>query len=135
MPRWKTTEQLLHVSKDGELFDENWMNYDSIYQYMPPSTFWNEQRPIKFEDVDVWEVIAEWTGLSGIYAAWLPYSHYFIVIENWKIVSEYWGIEGEKLLQEDMKKNNIPISLNKVWIEDESIKIYTNDSENKKIIY
>lgn len=37
MPRWKTSEQILNLPKDGEFFDENWMNYNSIFQYIPPS--------------------------------------------------------------------------------------------------
>ena len=134
MPRWKTTENLLHFSKDGEYFDENWMNYDSIYQYMPPNPTWQENRPIKFEDVDIWEVLFEWSGLSGVYAAWCPYAHYYIVLDKWKVVAEYRGVEGEKQLQKFLTDNNISFSLSEIWIDDDKFESYTNSTENKLII-
>lgn len=134
MPRWKTTENILYLNKQGEYFDENWMNYDSIYQYLPPNPPWNENRLIKFEDVDIWEVIAEWSGLSGIYAAWSPYAHYFVVMNYWKIVAEFWGIEGEKQLHKHMKENNIPFSLNKIWVNEEEIPNYTKSTNNRLIL-
>ena len=134
MPRFKSTEQILKPSKDGEIFDENWMNYDSIHQYIPPNPLWQENRPIKFEDVDIWEVVAEWTGLSGVYAAWCPYAHYFVVTDHWRIIKEFWGLDGEKKLQEYLSQNNIPFSLSKIWIEDEGFVTYTSSTANKLII-
>lgn len=124
MPRWKTTEQILNLSKDGEIFDENWMNYNSVYQYLPPNPKWKENRKIKFEDVDVWEVIFEFTGLSGVYAAWCPYSHYFIVTNRWNIIKEFWGIQGEKDLQKYLASFGIVLSTNKIWIEEDEIDQY-----------
>lgn len=121
MPRWKTTEQIINLSKDGEFFDENWMNYDSIYQYIPSNPQWNENRPIKFEDVDLWEVIAEISGPIGIYAAWSPYAHYFVVMKDWTIIGEFWGIEGEKRVQKFMRDNGIHYFLNNVWIDDDNV--------------
>lgn len=125
MPRWKTTQSLL--SDDREYFDENWMNYESIDQYSPKGKIWNEKRKIQFQDVDLWEIISEWGGPGGIYAAWSPYAHYFIVIHNYQLVHEFWGISGEKELQKFMKKNNIPFSKNKVWIEDCEMKYYLSE--------
>ena len=134
MPRWKTTENILYPEKDGEYFDENWMNYNSIYQYLPPNPLWNEERLIRFEDVDIWEVISERGGISGVYAAWCPYAHYFIVTNQWRIVAEFWGIEGEKKLIEYMKNNDMYFSINKVWIDDNHIDSYANPIENKIIL-
>ena len=134
MPRWKTTQNILNIRDDGEHFDENWMNYDSIHQYLPPSPLWMEKRLIKFEDVDIWEVLFEWSGLSGIYAAWCPYSHYFIVVDRWKIVAEYHGIDGEKQLQKYLTDNNIPFSLNEIWVDDDNFEFYTKQTNNKLIL-
>jgi hypothetical protein len=134
MPRWKSTEQILNLQKDGEVFDENWMNYDSIYQYLPPHPEWKEKRLIKFEDVDIWEVLFEWSGLSGVYAAWCPYSHYFIITDHWTIVKEFWGIQGEKDLQKYLTEMNVPFSTNEVWVEEDNISHYVNPTENKLII-
>jgi hypothetical protein len=134
MPRWKTTQNILKIDKDGEYFSENWMNYDSIYHYLPLNPPWAEDRPIKFEDVDLWEVIAEHTGPLGVYAAWCPYAPYFIVTHNWKLVAEFWGIEGEAQLQEYMKNNNIPFSLKEIWVEEDHIGAYVNPTGNKPLI-
>lgn len=134
MPRWKSTEQIINLSKDGELFDENWMNYHSIYHYMPNPTKWKENRLIKFEDVDIWEVIAEITGPISIYAAWQPYAPYFVVIKNWTIEKEFWGTEGEQRLHQYMINHGINISLNQLWVDEEDISLYKNEVGGTKII-
>jgi hypothetical protein len=134
MPRWKSTEQILSLSKDGEVFDENWMNYDSIYQYMPINPEWKEHRPIRFEDVDIWEVIVELSGPIGVYAAWCPYSHYFVVTNRWTIVKEFWGIQGEKDLKKYLTEINVPFSTNKIWVDEDVVQHYINPTENKLII-
>jgi hypothetical protein len=134
MPRWKTTENILKLSKDGEFFDENWNNYDSLSQYIPPNPQWSANRLIRVEDVDLWEVIFEKGGLSGVYAAWCPYSHYFIVTSYWTIVAEFWGVEGERQLHQYMIDNQMPFSLNKVWVEDEDMLSYVSPTDNKLIL-
>lgn len=134
MPRWKTSEQILNLSKDGEVFDENWMNYDSIYQYMPKPTKWKENRLIKFEDINIWEVIAEVTGPIGIYAAWQPYAPYFVAMKNWSIDQEFWGVEGEARLHQYMIDHGIHVNIKKFWIDEEDIPLYKNEIGGTKII-
>lgn len=100
MPRWKVTEQILNLSKDGEFFDENWMNYDRIWQYAPEPIPWDGNRPIRFEDVDLWEVISEMSGPIGVYAAYQPYAEYYVVTSGWKVVAEFEGwLANERLEQ------------------------------------
>ena len=108
MPRWKATEQILHLSKDGEVFDENWMNYDRISQYAPPSPAWNGDRPMRVEDVDIWEVITEMSGPVGVYAAWCPYNEFYIVTAGWRIVAEFSGWQANKRLEDFLIANSIP---------------------------
>jgi hypothetical protein len=134
MPRWKATEQILNLSKDGEVFDENWMNYDSIYQYMPERITWKENRPIRFEDVYVWEVISEMSGPIGIYAAWQPYAPYFVAMKNWSIDQEFWGVKGEGRLHKYMINHGIHVSINKVWVDEEYANLYKNEIDGIKII-
>lgn len=110
MPQWKTTENILHPSKDGEYFNENWMNYDRIWQYAPKEIPWDGDRPIRFEDVDLWEVITEMSGPIGVYAAYMPYAEYYVVTANWKIVAEFEGPQANERLEEFLKANNIPYS-------------------------
>ena len=108
MPRWKTTENILHLSKDGEYFDENWMNYDRIWQYAPKEIPWDGDRPIRFEDVDLWEVITEMSGPIGVYAAYMPYAEYYVVTAHWKVVAEFEGPRANERLEAFLKENNIP---------------------------
>lgn len=134
MPRWKTSEQILNLSKDGEVFDQNWMNYNSIYQYMPKPIKWKEDRLIKFEDVDIWEVIVEVSGPIGIYASWQPYAPYFVAMKNWSIDEEFWGLEGEQKLHRYMIKHGIDLNINQIWIDNEDIPLYKNEINGLKII-
>lgn len=108
MPRWKETKQLLALKNDGEVFDDNWMNYDRIWQYAPPNPAWVSDREIRFEDVDIWEVITEMSGPIGVYAAWCPYAEYFIVMEGWRIVAEFNGPYANKDLERYLIARNIP---------------------------
>ena len=134
MPRWKTTEQILNLSKDGEVFDENWMNYNSIFEYMPDPTRWKENRLITFKDVQIWEVIVEISGPIGVYAAWQPYSPYFVIMERWSIHQEFWGIDGEKELYKYISKYNIKLPINKIWVDPEDMWLYEKPEQKNLII-
>jgi hypothetical protein len=107
MPRWKATEQILNLSKDGELFDENWMNYDRIWQYAPEPLPWDGNRSIRFEDVDLWEVITEMSGPIGVYGAYQPYAEYYVVTQNWRVIAEFEGWMANERLEKYLIHNNI----------------------------
>lgn len=108
MPRWKETKQILALKHDGEVFDENWMNYDRIWQYAPPNPEWTGDRPMRVEDVDIWEVITEMSGPIGVYAAWCPYGELYIVTNGWRIVQEFSGWKANERLEQYLIANNIP---------------------------
>lgn len=110
MPRWKTTEQIINPLKNEEYFDENWMNYSRLYQYCPKPIFWNGSRLIRFEDIDVWEIISEssdHSGITGVYAAWIPYAEYYIVVKNWNIIAEFEEPQANNKLEKFLIKNKI----------------------------
>jgi hypothetical protein len=108
MPRWKSTEQILNLSKDGEHFDDNWMNYDRISQYAPPIVEWNSDRPMRIEDVDLWEVITEQSGPVGVYAAYMPFGELYVVTSGWRVVAEFTGWNANGRLEEYLIANSIP---------------------------
>lgn len=110
MPRWKTTQNLLSVKNDGEFYDDNWMNYDRIWQYMPEPIPWDGNREIRFEDVDIWEVILEESGPLGVYAAWQPYAEYYVVMRHWTIVEEFVGYMANERLEQYLIAHNIQYS-------------------------
>lgn len=106
MPRWKSTQQLIAPQHDGEVFDLNWMDRDTVQ--MPPSPPWLEQRPPRVEEIDIWEVICEWSGLSGVYAAWCPHAELYIVTHEWRIVAEFSGRDANLRLERYLIQNGIP---------------------------
>lgn len=108
MPRWKTTEQIINLHKDGEVFDENWMNYDRIFQYMPEPTPWTEVRPPRVDEIDIWEVITEMSGPVGVYAAWQPHAELYVVTRGWRIVQEFSGWQANARLERFLLENSIP---------------------------
>ena len=87
MPRFKTTEMILKGTE--EYFDENWM--DTPFLQLPNSNSWDYSRKLNVEDVDIWEVISEISGPTGLYAAWLPYAEFYMITVNHKIDSTYYG--------------------------------------------
>lgn len=92
----------------GELFDESWMNFDRISQYAPPNPAWSSNRPMRVEDVDVWEVITEMSGPVGVYAAWCPYGEFYIVTNGRSIVAEFSGWNANARLEQYLNANSIP---------------------------
>ena len=107
MPRWKATEQIVNFYRDGEVFDENWMNYDNIFQYMPDPTPWTENRPPRVDEIDIWEVITEIGGPIGVYAAWQPYADLYLVTRKWSIVQEFSGWMANERLEQFLLANGI----------------------------
>lgn len=110
MPRWKETKQILALQHDGEVFDDNWMNYNRIWQYAPPTPQWNGARPMRVEDVDIWEVITEMSGPIGVYAAWCPYGELYIVTRKWDIVQQFSGASANLRLERYLISHRIPYS-------------------------
>jgi hypothetical protein len=108
MPRWKATEQIINLHRDGEVFDENWMNYDRISQYAPPIIEWTGDRPMRVEDVDLWEVITEQSGPVGVYGAYMPFGELYVVTSGWRIVAEFSGWNANSRLEGFLIENNIP---------------------------
>lgn len=103
MPIFKTTNDILKTFKE-ELFDENNNNYPFLT--LPPSPEWDGKREMRIEDVDVWEVIIEVGGGTGLYAAWCPYDKFFMFRYRTEI-DTFYGDEGEKMLESKLKSLNI----------------------------
>lgn len=103
MPRWKTTNNIFIDS--GEFFEENWLDYDKV-QY-PKTIPWDNKRTMSIEDVDIWEVITEMSHGTGVFAAWLPYAEYYIVVQNFSLVAEFYGENANRNLEEFLIINKI----------------------------
>jgi hypothetical protein len=122
MPFFKTTENIF-IDK-AEYFDPNWMDSDKLI--LPPKTSWDYQRNMEIEDVDLWEVIVE-AGYS-IYAAWSPYAEFYMLIPtvfyDTNGVELYYGKGASDMIIKRAKELGIPISTNKIWVENEDMWLY-----------
>ena len=77
MPFFKSTYNILKVVDSDEVFNENWMDSNSIV--LPPGKDWDYSRELQIEDIDIWEVIYEAGGGWGVYAAWDPYAEFYLI--------------------------------------------------------
>jgi hypothetical protein len=117
--RFRTTYDILKGIE--EYFDPNWMDSDKVI--LPPTYEWSYERPMKIEDVDIWEVIYEQGGGFGIYAAWCPYAEFYIVRMGWTLektgygVEAYYGPGAQDMIKKKMKELKIPYPTNKIWVE------------------
>lgn len=96
-----------------EYFENKWMNYNkAVY---PDTQEWDYGREMQIEDVDLWEVIQEWSnddtfgGCSGIYAAWKPHAEFYMVKlpPNQGGVATFYGMGAEKKCRKYLDEKGI----------------------------
>ena len=125
MPFFKTTFNI--VKDNGEHFDPNWMDSDTIV--LPPHVKWDYVREMQIEDVDLWEVIFE-VGSVGLYAAWQPYAEFYLVKPPWELLEKGWGLEtyygpeAAKRAENRLKELGIDLPKHNVWVEPEDLWLY-----------
>jgi len=103
MPRFKSTQNIFIDHK--EVYDENW--FDKPFLNLPPNPKWDNSRPLQVEDVDIWEVISEHGGVSGVYASWCPYAEFYMLVLKGNIDSTYYGVDSDKYLAKRLDELNI----------------------------
>jgi hypothetical protein len=104
--RFKTTQHILLPNQGmmKSLYDNL---RDGIDEF-PPTYNWNGLRPLRVEDVDIWEVILENGRLGiGVYAAWCPYDELYIVASQGTISHEFYGFNANEQLEKFLIMNNI----------------------------
>ena len=124
--RFKSTQ---NIFKDfSEVFDPNWMDSDKLI--LPPKKDWDYKRPMKIEDVNVWEVIYEQGGAVGIYAAWDPYSEFYMIRVGWFLEAQghgaevYYGPGAMKQVMKRAEELGIPLSTTQTWVEPDEMWLY-----------
>jgi hypothetical protein len=133
--RFKTTQNIFKDLK--EYFDENWMDSDTII--LPPKTEWDYKRPMRIEDVNIWEVIYEQGGSVGVYAAYDPYAEFYMIRVGWFLEAQgygaevYYGQGAMKKVMQRMTELNIPYSTHSQFIEPDNMWLY-QDPEPKSNI-
>ena len=126
MPFFKTT---YNIFKDyGQIFNPNWMDSDKVI--LPPYTLWNYDRPMTIDDVDIWELIYEAGGGRGLYASWSPYAEFYMLKHAWADTENdsklefFYGAGAAKAAYKRAKELGMPISVNKIWVDDEDMWLY-----------
>jgi hypothetical protein len=64
---------------------------DTPFLQLPDSDNWDYSRELQIEDIDLWEVVSEASGPTGLYAAWLPYAEFYMIVNRRQIDSTYYG--------------------------------------------
>lgn len=106
MPRFKTYHNVF-VNND-ELFSKEIAEAnDGVY--LPETWEWDNKSQISVDDVSIWECLFEQSGGTGVYAAWAPYSDFFIFVKNKKLVNTFTAKTAYILVKDYFVKNNIPV--------------------------
>jgi hypothetical protein len=124
MPIFKSTYNILKRPDEDEVFDPNWMDSDTLI--LPPKKDWDYQRELIIEDVDIWEVIFEYSGGTGLYAAWNPYAEFFMFTYR-NTVETFYGAGAQIRLKQHLEKLEIPYCTNKIWVDDKEIYLYSSN--------
>jgi hypothetical protein len=122
VPIFRTTYNILKDPSQGDIFDENWMNFNTIQT--PPKTNWDYAREMQIEDVDIWEVISEASRGIGVYAAWSPYAEFYMVTNGLEDIVTFYGAGAQKNLKKYLNEKNIRYQENKIWVDKEEMWLY-----------
>lgn len=125
--RFKTNKNIFNDF--GEYFNPNW--FDSDKRIIPPTIKWDYSREMRIEDVDLWEVIYEASGGTGVFAAYSPYAEFYMIRPgggnpendgiNSKTIELFYGVGAENRCARRMEQLGIPYSVNKLWVDEEDI--------------
>jgi len=141
MPVFKSTYNILTKPDEDEVFNPNWMNSDKLI--LPPKANWDYAREMQIEDVNIWEVLYEESNGRGIYASWDPYAEFYLITTGldfkndirWinnhpyqnRTFETYYGPMAQSNVYNRAKELGIgPIQVNKVWVENEDMWLYSN---------
>lgn len=96
--RFKSTQHIL-LPNQGLMKSE----YDNLrdgIDDLPPTYNWNGLRPLRVEDVDIWQVITETSNGIGVYCAWCPYDELYIITNQGNILYEFYGFGANEAAEQ-----------------------------------
>jgi len=127
MPIFKTTHNILTTPWEDELWDDNWMDSDTLV--LPPKGNWDYKEELTIEKVDIWEQIFYMGGGLALYASWSPYAefylitHYHFAIKNNALETFYGPNAGEKAYLR-AKELGMDLVRNKIWVDESEMWLY-----------
>lgn len=117
MPIFKTNSDIF-VTFGEESFIEDYMNHDKpIY---PPTRPWTNERPMQIEDVDLWEVLYEQGGGTGLYISWCPYAEFYMVLNNHSVDTFYGQREFPRLIKH-LNQIGIPYNIKNINVDEDMV--------------
>jgi hypothetical protein len=127
MPQFKTTKDILKSPWEDELYNENWIDSNTLIT--PPKKNWDYSRELKIEDIDIWEVLYYEGGGLGLYAAWEPYAEFYLITQRYfsirnNAIETYYGKGAQQAVQKRCKDLGIPVMTNQYWVEDKDMWLY-----------
>jgi hypothetical protein len=120
MPLFKSTYNILTKVDEDEVFNPNWMDSDTII--LPPNKDWDYARELQIEDVNIWEVIFEYSGVC-LYASWDPYAEFYLLTVLGQ-VETFYGNKCQQRLYKRLKELNISFDLNDLWVDNDTLKYF-----------
>jgi len=125
MPLYRSTQDIL---KGGEeVTESSWFNHE-YKMHIPTTKKWDYGRALKPEDIDIWETIYEDSWGLGIYAAYQPYAEYYLIkyvnYQGTSILDTFYGQGAQDQIIKFMVEHDIPVSTNKVWVDDDELWLY-----------
>lgn len=120
MPFFRTTHNIFIDKK--EYFDPNW--FDTPFLQLPPSLPWDYKKEMQIEDVDIWEVIFEYSSGLRLYAAWNPHAEFYLLTDSYNNIETYYGKLASKRIKKRLKDFDINYQMKKIWVEPENVWLY-----------
>lgn len=121
MPIFKSTYNILKKPDEDEVFNPKWMDSDTLI--LPPKKDWDYKREMIIEDVDIWEVIFEQGNGACLYASWMPYAEFYMIIYQNQIET-FYGSGAQNKIIKFLKDRNIPFDLHTKWVDDDKMWLY-----------
>lgn len=106
----KTTEEILKGP---------W-HLDTLPEEPTPTEFWHYIREMDISDVKAWEEIYYQPGNVGIYAAWAPYSEFYIIVYDLlphTTIEKFYGANASEKVQKRAIQLGITLPSINVWVD------------------
>lgn len=131
MAFFKSTYNILVKVDEDEVFNENWMDSNEVVA--PPTQKWTYDREMQIEDVDIWEVLYESGGGTGVYASWSPYAEYYLITVQ-RQIETFYGPNAQSKVAKRAAELGIKLPFTQVWVDQEDMWLHTPVQLEKKII-
>ena len=114
MAVYRSTQEILGSSWE----DINDIPSTSLY---PQREYCNSWQQLTYNDIKLWELIYHVPGGISVYAAWNPYTEFYIIVHDlFKSlpcgIEQFYGSNAETQVVERLKKFGITLPENQVWI-------------------